>query len=496
MNMGNSFGKLILASTLGGVITLGAYKIFVPEKHYTSYGNEDVFRNASYTIDSTKVTVPAGLNFIAAAEVVTPAVVHVKVLFEAKQESSNQQQYHQMDPFFRDFFGEGGIPQQRGPKEAAGSGVILSDDGFIVTNNHVIEKADKIEVILEDKRKYTAKLIGTDPSTDLALIKIEEKGLPFVRFGQSDNLRVGEWVLAVGNPFNLTSTVTAGIVSAKARNINILSRADNKYAIESFIQTDAAVNPGNSGGALVNLKGELVGVNTAIASNTGSYTGYSFAVPTALVKKIVDDLEKYGEVQRGLLGISIQELTADLAEQKGIKQIKGVYVAGVNENSAAKEAGIKEGDIVLKINEANVNTSSELQEQVARHRPGDKVQVTFIRDGKEQVISAKLKNKLGNSEIVKISENEVFESLGATFAEASKEEKAKLKLANGVKVKSLTKGKLQNAGIKEGFIITHVDKTLVEKPGELAEALKSKKGGVLVEGFYPNGEKGYYGIGL
>lgn len=489
------FLGLLSASILGGTVAIGGYLYFSPAKHYTTYSNDSGFSLSKYDYDTSKVTVPAGLNFIAAADLVRPAVVHIKTYYET-QAQNNYQQHQQIDPFFRDFFGDQFQNPQQGPKEASGSGVILSPDGFIVTNNHVIDKADKIEVVLDDKRKFTAKKIGVDPTTDLALLKIEETNLPFVNFGLSDNLRVGEWVLAVGNPFNLTSTVTAGIVSAKARNINILSRERNQYAIESFIQTDAAVNPGNSGGALVNLKGELVGINTAIASNTGSYTGYSFAVPTALVKKIVDDLMKYGEVQRGLLGISIQDITAELAEQKGIKNIKGVYVAGLTENSSAKDAGLKEGDIVLKINDATVNTSSELQEQVARYRPGDKLKVTYLRDNKETMATVTLKNKLGNASIVKISENEIYESLGASFTELTSDEKGKLKLLSGVKVNKLAKGKLQNAGMREGFIITHVDKTPVNKPSELAELLKSKKGGTLIEGIYADGSKEYYGIGM
>lgn len=495
MTQKSYFLGLLSASVMGGAMALGGYRLMFPDKFYTTYTTDSSVRLSNFDYDTSKVTVPAGLNFITAADLVRPAVVHIKTYYEA-QASNNNSHGQQMDPFFRDFFGDQFDAPQQGPKEASGSGVILSADGFIVTNNHVIDKADKVEVVLDDKRKFTAKVLGIDPTTDLALLKIEESNLPFVRFGQSDNLRVGEWVLAVGNPFNLTSTVTAGIVSAKARNINILGREKNQYAIESFIQTDAAVNPGNSGGALVNLRGELIGINTAIASNTGSYTGYSFAVPTTLVKKIVDDLMKYGEVQRGLLGISIQDITAELADQKGIKNIKGVYVAGVGDNSSAKDAGLKEGDVVLKINETAVNTSSELQEQVARYRPGDKLNVTYLRDGKEIVANAILKNKLGNAEIVKISENEIYESLGASFAELSNEDRSKLKLHSGVKIKKLAKGKLLNAGMREGFIITHVDKTPVNKPNELAELLKSKQGGTLIEGVYPNGDKEYYGIGM
>ncbi|MCS7073317.1 MAG: trypsin-like peptidase domain-containing protein, partial [Bacteroidia bacterium] len=298
------------------------------------------------------------MDFRSAAAQATPAVVHIKSTITKRNSRSSSPFGDDFNPF-REFFGDGFIQPQ--PTDATGSGVILTADGYVATNNHVIENADKIEVILNDNRSYTATLVGTDPSTDLALLKINEKNLPFLKFGDSDKLEIGEWVLAVGNPFNLTSTVTAGIVSAKARSINILQ---DRFKIESFIQTDAAVNPGNSGGALINTKGELVGINTAIATKTGYFSGYSFAVPVNIVRKVMDDLMQYGEVQRGFLGIEIRDVNAELAKEKKLKDVKGVYVGKVNENSAAESAGLKEGDVITKIDEVKVNTASELQEQI------------------------------------------------------------------------------------------------------------------------------------
>ncbi len=279
-----------------------------------------------------------------------------------------------------------------GPRESAGSGVVISPDGYIITNNHVIEKAKWIEVILDDKRTYVGTVIGTDPTTDLALVKIEEEDLPFAVYGNSDHLKVGEWVLAVGNPFDLTSTVTAGIVSAKGRNINILRTEDNMQ-VESFIQTDAAVNPGNSGGALVNLKGELIGINTAIATQSGISQGYSFAVPVSLARKVMEDLLKFGTVQRALLGVRIDDINAQLAQDKGIDYIRGVFVQDVNENSAAYEAGIKSGDVILKIDDREVNSTSELQSYVATFHPGDKIDITYNRKGRVNTAPGRLKEQ-------------------------------------------------------------------------------------------------------
>ncbi|MBQ9339947.1 MAG: trypsin-like peptidase domain-containing protein [Paludibacteraceae bacterium] len=316
-------------------------------------------------------------DFTAAAESSVNAVVHVKTTYQSVGYSA--------DPFFEFFFGR---PQQQMPAQmASGSGVIISEDGYIVTNNHVIDKARKIEVVLNDKREFVAELVGTDPSTDIALLKIDATGLPIISIGSSDDLKVGEWVLAVGNPFNLTSTVTAGIVSAKARNINILN-ADMK--IESFIQTDAAVNPGNSGGALVNTRGELVGINTAIASQTGSYTGYSFAVPTSIVQKVVADLRAYGTVQRAILGIIMQDITPDLQREKGLTTLQGVYVVRLIQGGAAEQSGISAGDVITQIDAAVIHSATDLQEQIARHNPGDTVTLTVLRSGKLLTFTAKL----------------------------------------------------------------------------------------------------------
>jgi Do/DeqQ family serine protease len=436
------------------------------------------FQMVNYSIPTEGVLT----DFTKAANLTVHAVVHVKTYY-------NRQNYY--TPFGNNHFDFWGRPQQNKPQEGSGSGVIITDDGYIVTNNHVVEDADKVEVTLNDNQTYDAKIIGTDPSTDLALLKINEKKLPFISYGNSDNILVGEWVLAVGNPFNLTSTVTAGIISAKARNIGILP---DQYKIESFLQTDAAVNPGNSGGALVNTKGELIGINSAIASSTGSYSGYSFAIPVNLVKKVMDDLVEFGSVQRGFIGVSIRDIDSKLMEDKGINQSQGVYVAGLTEGGAAAEAGIREGDIILKVGEVTINSTPQLQEQIGRFRPGDKVNVTLEREGKEKKVSVVLRNKEGDTRVIKADPAQNI--LGATFESVSGEEKSKLGIRNGLKVSRLLSGKLRSAGIKEGFIITSIDKKPISTSNDLEEALKTKQGGVLIEGVYPNGTRAYYGFGI
>lgn len=433
-------------------------------------------------------------DFTVAAEKSVNAVVHVMTKFTQKTTLQSG------DPFFDFFFGRPEFfnqPQQQKPAMGSGSGVIISSDGYIVTNNHVVDKSDEIEVVLNDKRSFKAELVGFDANTDIALLKIDAKDLSPIIFANSDNVKVGEWVLAVGNPFNLTSTVTAGIVSAKARNINILNA---EMKIESFIQTDAAVNPGNSGGALVNTKGELIGINTAIASQTGNYAGYSFAVPSSIVSKVVADLKEFGTVQRALLGVSINDITSEFAKEKNISTLNGAYVASVGEKSAAAEAGIKEGDIITTINNIKVKSVAELQEQISRYRPGDKISVIAIRDEKEKNFSVELKNQQGNTGIVKKVNLDV---LGAQFEEISNITKQQLGLSFGIQVKSLDpKGKLARNGIQKDFIIVKINDQAIKSQNDI-ETVYNKiqnsaenEKGFFITGIYPNGKVAYYAINL
>jgi serine protease Do len=486
---------LTLSAMLGGGVAVGSYKLL--EDDSATNATEDQYPTVRYTSNmrSSDVAVAEGLNFVKAAQVSTPAVVHVMTEYSVR---SSDRYSSPMDPFLREFFGDGfGERAPRGPQLGSGSGVIIASNGYIITNNHVIDKADKIEVVLDDKRKFEATLVGTDPTTDIALLKISADKLPTLRYGNSDELQVGEWVLAVGNPMNLTSTVTAGIVSAKGRNINILRTSQNKdMSIESFIQTDAAVNPGNSGGALVNLNGDLVGINTAIASQTGSFAGYSFAVPSSIVSKVVDDLLKYGEVQRALLGAQIQEIDAAFAKEKGLKTLNGVYIARVEENSGAEEAGLKQGDVITAINGVKVGRSSQLLEQIARYRPGDKVKVAYLREGKEKDVVVTLKNINFSTELVKRSNAESIKFDGATFAPVSKQEMSKLGIDGGAKISNVQRSKFRETGMKDGFIITRIDKYSVNQPSDVEKYLKSFDSGVVyIEGVYPDGLKAYYPIG-
>ncbi|GHT17182.1 serine protease [Bacteroidia bacterium] len=438
-------------------------------------------------------------DFTLAAERTVHAVVHVKVKVQAR----GMQGMGGMDDFFDQFFfgpfGGGGRQQQREMpmQEGAGSGVIISADGYIVTNNHVIENAKEIEVTLNDKRTFKAKLVGTDPTTDIALIKVEAKDLPTIPFGNSDALKVGEWVLAVGNPFNLTSTVTAGIVSAKARNIDILK---SQMKIESFIQTDAAINPGNSGGALVNTDGQLVGINTAIASQTGSYAGYGFAVPSSIVQKVVTDIKEHGKVQRAVLGVTMGDITDKLAKEKNLKTMEGAYVSEIVKGSAAEKAGIEAGDVITAIDGNKITSSAELQEQVGRHRPGDKVKVAVLRGDKTLTLNAELKNVQGNTSIVSsVKGSELF---GATFAEVDAQIAASLDIEGGLQVKSVGKGAFANAGVKEGFIVLKVNNQQVNTEDDLQRTVNQVINGsdrdkvLFLTGVYPNGRVTYYAVDL
>ena len=480
---------LLFASLFGGIVALGGYKLF--EKEAPSYIQSQLNNNVQFSnyLNDSSFIVPAGLNFVYAAELVTPRVVHIKSTMSATPNNNSQRSPY--EDMFRDFFGDPrGYHGQQRPTQSAGSGVIISDNGYIVTNNHVIADADEMEVTLYDNRTYKATLVGTDPNTDIAVIKIDEKDLPFISFGNSDIVRVGEWVLAVGNPYELTSTVTAGIVSAKGRNIGILRE---RYGIESFIQTDAAVNPGNSGGALVNLRGELIGINTAIATPTGSYAGYSFAVPVSLVEKVVDDLVEFGVVQRAVLGIEILNVN-DPRIDEDLDELKGVYVAVVRPNSAAKEAGLENGDVIIEINQTEVANVAQLQDLVARHRPGDKIDVTYKRNGKTKTLSAKLKNLDNEIKIVKKNDSYVIE--GASLRNASEEEIKNYDVSGGVVLGNIGNGKWKDAGIKDGFLITSINNRSVKNVNELRAVLRDSSGdGVLIKGKYPDGKEAYYGMG-
>ena len=485
------FGFMLLTACLGGVITLGAYKL-VETKITDSTSLNDKQQTFFASNPSGALSSTGNPDFTQAAALVTPAVVHIKTTYSGSSRSGG------VDPFddmFQDFFGRR-MPQQRSPQMASGSGVILSEDGYIVTNNHVVENADKIEVVLNDKRSFLAKVIGRDANTDLALLKVSAKGLPVVKMGNSDDVRVGEWVLAVGNPFNLTSTVTAGIVSAKARAIGILGDGQDpaiskSRPIESFIQTDAAINRGNSGGALVNTNGELIGINAAIASQTGNYEGYGFAIPVNLAKKILDDFQKFGSVQRGFLGIQIGEVDAELAEKKGLKSTQGVYVDKVVAGGGADAAGIKEGDVILKIENVPVNASSELQEQIGRHRPGDKIAITLVRNGVEKNVTAVLKADEGAKIASSKSTEEVFNKLGASFAPISESTKKKFGLNVGLIVSEVRNGGLfDQVGLPKGTIITAINGKTVAKVDDLDDALGNRKNDMLqITGIAPDGAR-------
>jgi len=472
------FGSLFLAAVLGSACTMGALKWFdekAPEPKL-QYLSGIPASKVAYRVGDNGEVVP--LDFTSAAEKVMPAVVHIRSTQDGSRRDEREQ--YDMDPF-REFFG--GPRAQQGPSQSSGSGVIVNADGYIVTNNHVVDGADIVEVTLYDNRTYKADVIGTDPDTDIALIKINEKGLPFIPFVDSDKAKVGEWVLAVGNPFNLNSTVTAGIISAKGRNINILGRnaKNGNTAIESFIQTDAAINPGNSGGALVELNGGLLGINTAIASPTGSYSGYGFAVPSNIVSKIVDDLIKFGTVQRGWLGVMVGSVNSELVRQYDLKTNDGAYISGFAENSSAKEAGIKEGDVVVKIDATPIHSSTALTEYIGLHRPGDKVNMVVNRAGKEVTIPVVLKGRDGKTGTVKAEERSGFATLGIELEEIDAKVLKKLDIDSGVRVKALGNGKLARyTDIREGFIITKVNDVPVKSVKEVNELLKKSKAGELM----------------
>lgn len=440
-----------------------------------------------------------------AAEKSLPSVVHILSTKNSKVQTVEIDN----DPFsdfFSDPFGFFGNPQGNGGKQrrsvrtpkqqGSGSGVIISADGHIVTNNHVVADADELTVTLNDNKEYSARIIGTDKASDLALIKIDGKNLPAITIANSDDIKVGEWVLAVGNPFNLTNTVTAGIVSAKARSLY-------QNGVESFIQTDAAINPGNSGGALVNTRGELIGINAMLYSQTGSFSGYGFAIPTSIMNKVVADLKQYGTVQRALIGIQGQDVKnyVDAKKDKGedidLGTMEGIYVAKVTEESAAEEAGMKEGDVITAIDGKPVNKMAELQEVLAKKRPGDKVTVTYLRDKKKATKTVTLKNEKGNTQVVKKADLDV---LGGNFRAITNAQKEQLNIGYGLEVLKVNSGRLKTAGITKGFIIQRVNDNAVKTIDDLQNAVKeastSKDPVLYIQGVYPTGKKAYFAVPL
>ncbi|MBK0382243.1 Do family serine endopeptidase [Pedobacter sp. SD-b] len=494
-------GVTLLTAIVGGAVAIGAYKILEPNS--MSGMSLDQRQKVYFANNPSQITSSTGaIDFTQAAAAVSPGVVHVRTTYSRSMASNGGVS----DPFgdmFQDFFGkrQRSAPSQNMPAPMGkGSGVIVTSDGYIMTNNHVVEDAEKIEVILSDKRVLNAKVIGRDKNTDLALIKINATDLPVVKLGNSDNVKVGEWVLAVGYPLTLESTVTAGIVSAKSRQIGILAPEidRNNYdpnnpptnsSIESYIQTDAVINKGNSGGALVNANGELIGINSAIASQTGTYEGYGFAIPVNLAKKVMDDFLKYGEVKRGYIGVTFQELNFDNAEQLGTKEIEGLYVNSTVEGGAAAIAGIKKGDIIKKLNDHEITSSASLQEKIGTMRPGDKVTLTVLRDGKMKNFDLTLKGDAG----MKLANNgkevtEVANSLGATFSPLNDAAKKKYGVSNGVLVTSTAPGKVFDMyEIPRGTVITSINGKGVNNNDQVMSALKQNDQMIDLRGVTPDG---------
>lgn len=495
------YSVAILSAIIGSVITIGLFLAIDfdgNERVTIEHVPDTTARGVLYTMDQDGNAVP--LDFTEIAKESMDAVVHIGSVVEVQQQGGRD--YQQLPDPFREFFRryQEQQPQQRQQpdqrrRQGSGSGVIINEDGYIVTNNHVVAEAVEINVTLNDNREYQARIIGTDPTTDLALIKINEDNLPTLPMVNSDNIEVGEWVLAMGNPYSLNSTVTAGIVSAKSRSVNILRE---QYAIESFIQTDAAINPGNSGGALVNMQGGLVGINTAIFSPTGSYSGYGFAVPSNIVNKVVSDLLEYGTVQRGYLGVTIRDVTGSLADEEDLDMTEGVYIDSVLNESAADKAGIESGDVITEINGNKITQSSELQEMVARQRPGDEVEITIYRDGRRMERTAELQSISGTTEVTAEKRGEMQSILGAELAAISDEEARDLGIDGGVRITRLYAGKLRSeTNIQEGFIITRVNQKSVKTVEGLTNILQNTSGGVMIEGLYEGDDEiRYYAFGL
>ena len=475
-----SIGRPIMFTAIGGLVALGAaHSLGWTGKTVIIEDTNQGASQANLTADRPLPSAPT--DFVAAAERTVEAVVHVKTTAERVQNYYN--------PFNDLFFGRPSTPEKF-EVEGSGSGVILTEDGYIVTNNHVIKGAKTIVVTTSNNDEYEAELIGADPTTDIALLKIEGNALTKVDVANSDEVRLGQWVLAVGNPFNLTSTVTAGIISAKGRDINII---DEQSAIESFLQTDAAVNPGNSGGALVNTAGELVGINTAISSRSGSFEGYSFAVPANLMLKVVNDLKEYGRVQRAFIGINYNEVTAALSEELNLEVNKGVYVANVISGGAADDAGIIKGDVIINVNGKSIASGADLTEALGQRRPGEKLSVVVNRSGKNKAFEVVLKNKLGTTEML-TKEEELLRNFGAELEELSSTDKRRLGLRYGIRVSKILGGRFQKAGIPKDFIIVKLNNVYVENVESFERLVRqfNPGDGVLIQGFEPNGKANYY----
>ncbi len=467
-------GTLLIA-LLGALAGLFVYTRYLePERRVAGEAGDKY--PAGGIVSYTSLVPQEGVSdFILAAEHTVHAVVHVKTRTKVTTSYTN--------PIYEFFYGRGAGQQREREIRGFGSGVIVTADGYIVTNNHVIEDAGEVDVTLNDKRTFPAEVIGRDPSTDIAVLKIKASGLPYIVYGNSDAIRLGEWVLAVGNPFNLTSTVTAGIVSAKGRNLGL---RDDQYRIESFIQTDAALNQGNSGGALVNLRGELVGITTAIISPSGAYAGNSFAIPSSIVKKVYEDIRQFGEVQRGFLGVTFTEVTSELAEQEKLREVKGVYITEVLDDGAAKAAGLAEKDVITAVNGEPVENSADLQEKVSRYRPGDRLEITYVRKGREDKKSVVLRNIEGGTGVVApgTQSSSVF---GATFASLTAGEKSQYRISGGVKIASLSDGRLRDLGLSKGTIITDVNGQKVNSGYDVQKATNNEKNLTSIEGFTPDG---------
>lgn len=474
----------MLAAVMSSVLTISAFQYFKighSDKLVVEHRSTSPVLGIGYGEDENGNIVP--LDFTETSKNVSEAVVHI-----TNTQTSQRRQDQTMDLF--DFFQ--GPMQPRGPQARVGfgSGVIISEDGYIVTNNHVIADADDIEVRLSDQRTFKAKLVGTDPTTDIALVKIREQDLPYLKFSNSDYVQVGEWVLAVGNPFNFYSTVTAGIVSAKARSIRIIPE---QYAIESFIQTDAAINKGNSGGALVNLAGDLIGINTAIASPTGSYSGYGFAVPSNIVSKVVEDLSEYGYVKRGVIGVMIGTVDGNIQKQRDLDVYEGALVDSVLQNSAAMDAGLLKNDVIVAIDGNEVKTSSQLTARLGLKRPGEKVEVTVNRFGEEKQFTVALKDANGDRPETTVAASKPMQKLGADLQPVDKEVARKLDIEGGVKVTSLGPGKLRrDTNMREGFIITSINGDKVSSVKDVEKILQDETGGIMLEGVYEDIPGVYY----